>query len=370
MYGKKMQPGLVSVMMPAFNAENYIAEAIESLLRQSYATWELIVVNDGSTDRTAAIVAQFSDERIRLFHQPNQGEAAARNTALDKAEGEYLAYLDADDAYLPHHLEVTVQHLQSHPQTEGVYTDGFYIDGQGNQIQTLASRRRGPFQGRVFAEAVRGSDLFGPPVCVVLRREPVLRYQLRYDTNIVIGPDWDFFVRYAENTSFAYLDQPTCLYRVHQSNITTQIKSDRRALELAKCRLKAIKLTGFGDCPVDVRAQVFYDLLVNLLRTVPPKQAEVLTWAEFTDLPAAQQAWILRIMASKAIARGEQHPYLEEWFRRSLELAPEDWRGRLVASLYRISPRLCRLVLRARAARQVDSYYLPPFADLRIARSA
>lgn len=365
-----MRPGLVSVMMPAFNAEPYIAEAIESLLQQRYAAWELIVVNDGSTDHTAEIVAQFADERIRLFHQPNQGEAAARNKALDQAEGEYLAFLDADDAYLPHHLEVTVQYLQAHSQTDGVYTDGFYIDGQGNRIQTLASRRRGPYQDQVFAEAVRGSDLFGPPVCVVLRREPILRYQLRYDTNIIIGPDWDFFVRYAENSAFGYLNQHTCLYRVHQTNITTQIKSDRRALELAKCRMKAIKLSGFRNCPVDVRAQVFYDLLVNLLRTVPQKQAEILTWVEFSELPAAQQAWILRIMASKAVSRGEQHNQLQAWFRRSLELDPGNWRGRLVAGLYRLSPSLCRLVLRARAARQVDPYYLPPFADLRIARSA
>lgn len=365
-----MRSGLVSVIMPAFNAEGFIAKAIESLLQQSYTAWELIVINDGSTDRTAEMVSQFSDTRIKLFHQPNQGEGAARNAALDKAEGEYLAFLDADDAYFPKHLDVAVQYLQSHPKMHGVYTDGFYIDGEGNQIQTLSSRRRGPFQGQIFAEVVRGSDLFGPPVCVVLRREPILKHLLRYDTDIVIGPDWDFFVRYAEHASFGYLNQHTCLYRVHQTNITTLIKSDKRALELAKCRMKAVKLPGFSNCPIDVRAQVFYDLLVNLLRTLPQKQAEVVKWAQFNDLPAEQQAWILRIMASKAVSRGERHDLLQEWLRRSLELDPENWRSRLISGLYRVSPLFCQLVLQAKSLKQVDAYYLPPFADLQVVRSA
>ncbi len=359
-----MRSELVSVIMPAFNAELYIAEAIESLLRQSYTDWELIIVNDGSTDGTAVIASQYSDARIKIVHQPNQGEAAARNTALATAEGEFLAFLDADDLYLPEHLAITVRYLQTHPDIGGVYADGFYCDSSGNQIQTLSSRRRGPFQGWIFEEVVRGSDVFGPPLCVVLRRAPILQHQLVYDTNIVIGPDWEFFMRYAEVTSFAYIDEYTCLYRVHQSNITTQIKSDRRALELAKCRLSAIKLPGFKDCSVEIQGQVFYDLLVNLLRTSPERQAEITTWPEFVALPPEKQAWVLRMMASKAVLRGEQHDYIRDWFRRSSELDPGDRRSVMVSTLYRISPRFCRRILQARTMKEVDLYYLPPFADI------
>ncbi|HUM70468.1 MAG TPA: glycosyltransferase family A protein [Chloroflexota bacterium] len=363
-----MRSELVSVIMPAFNAEQYIAEAIESLLRQSYADWELIIVDDGSTDQTAVIISQFTDARIKVIHQPNQGEAAARNTALGVAEGEFLAYLD--DLYLPDHLAITVRFLQSHPEVQGVYTDGFYCDSAGNQIQSLSSRRRGPFQGRIFEEVVRGSDVFGPPLCVVLRREPILQYQLAYDTNIIIGPDWDFFVRYAEVASFGYVDAYTCLYRVHQTNITTQIKSDRRALELAKCRLNAIKLAGFKDCSVEIRAQVFYDLLVHLLRSVPERQEEIIAGSEFADLPPEKQAWVLRMMASKAVLRGEQHHYIQDWFRRSSELDPGDRRSMVVSGLYQISPPLCRRVLRIRTMKEVDLYYLPPFADLQPVQSS
>ena len=78
-----MQPALISIMMPAYNAEDYIGEAIDSVLAQSYSNWELIIVNDGSEDKTADIAAKYTDRRIKVFHQANGGESAARNAALD-----------------------------------------------------------------------------------------------------------------------------------------------------------------------------------------------------------------------------------------------------------------------------------------------
>ena len=168
-----MQTGLVSIRMPAYNAERFIAEAIESALAQTYAHWELLVVNDGSTDQTPGIVAQFTDPRLKLIHKENGGESSARNVALDHSQGEFIAYLDADDAYLPHHLDIAVNYLRTHPERDGVYTDGYYIDQNGKRLKSLTSRRRGPFEGRLFEEAVRASDVFGPPLSVVLLPEPV-----------------------------------------------------------------------------------------------------------------------------------------------------------------------------------------------------
>jgi len=106
-----MQSELVSIMMPAFNAERYIRQAIESILAQRYPSWELVVVNDGSTDSTPKIIAGFSDPRIRIYHQENGGEASARNSALEHSNGKYLAFLDADDLYLPNHLDETIAYL-------------------------------------------------------------------------------------------------------------------------------------------------------------------------------------------------------------------------------------------------------------------
>ena len=106
---------LVSVMMPAYNAEKYIEQAIHSLQAQTYSNWELIVVNDGSTDRTVELLEQILDQRIHLFHQPNAGEASARKTALAHMGGEIITFLDPDDLYLPEHLSVIVQYFIDHP---------------------------------------------------------------------------------------------------------------------------------------------------------------------------------------------------------------------------------------------------------------
>src|ERR1700744_5385897 len=99
---------LISIIMPAYNAENFIGSAIESVLDQTYLNWELIVVNDGSTDQTAAIVETFaaSDKRIKCISQPNMRQGAARNTGIKNSRGDLIAFLDADDLWLPGKLEL------------------------------------------------------------------------------------------------------------------------------------------------------------------------------------------------------------------------------------------------------------------------
>jgi glycosyltransferase involved in cell wall biosynthesis len=137
-------------MMPAFNAETYVGQAIESILAQTNPNWELVIVDDGSVDRTRDIASHYKDTRIQVIHQENGGESIARNTAIKHVRGEFLAFLDADDLYLPNHLRVAAEYLTSQPQVNGVYTDGYYIDQTGKQLQTLSSRRRGPFEGDLF----------------------------------------------------------------------------------------------------------------------------------------------------------------------------------------------------------------------------
>jgi glycosyltransferase involved in cell wall biosynthesis len=355
----------VSIMMPAYNAELYIGEAIESAISQTYPDWELIIVNDGSRDRTAEIAASYADERIRLVHQENGGESAARNHALSLARGEWLAFLDADDQYLPDHLAVAASYLENHPEKDGVYTDGLHIDPQGNELQSLSSRRRGPFEGWIFEPLVRASDVFGPPLCVVLRRGLIEEHHLLYDTRIVIGPDWDFFIRYAEFANFGYIDQQTCLYRVHLTNITVLTGLDQRAAYLDLCRQKAIKLSSFDRCSLETRTFVFYDLLVRLLAGKPAEQNEILSWPEFLALPVAEKSRILRLMASQAILQGS--PEVQEisnWLRTAQQLNPHDRRGVLLNTLYSLSPRASRLFLRLRRSSQDNSLTRTPFEDL------
>ena len=361
-----MQKGLVSVMMPAYNAAEFIAEAIDSVLAQMYPHWELLVVNDGSTDATAEIVARYSDPRIKLIHKENGGEASARNVALDHSTGEFIAYLDADDAYLPHHLSVLVEYLQSHPDRDAVYTDGFHFDRAGNRLQPLSDRRRGPFEGRIFEEVVRASDVFGPPLCVMLRHRLVAEHRLRYDTRIVIGPDWDFFVRFSDLGTFGYVDDRTCLYRVHETNISVQVGMQRRAGYLAICRENAIKLPNFGTLSAETRAAVFYDLLITLLAGQPEKQSAVTQWAEFRALPAAEQARLLRLLASQSLLAENGQPELtRRWLADSRRLNPADRRGAVLAALYGIHPAVSRAFLRFKSLFNPREINNAPLGDIK-----
>lgn len=359
-----MTPGLVSVMMPAYNAERYIGQAIESVLAQRYAQWELIVVNDGSGDGTAGVVAQYDDPRIRVIHQENQGEAAARNRALDEMRGEFVAFLDADDVFYPRHLETTVRHLQEHPEHDAVYTDGYHCDEEGNRLASLSSRRRGPFTGDIFEELVRASDVHGPPTCVLLHRRPILEQDLRFDPEIVIGPDWDFMTRYAQWTQFGYVDDRTVLYRIHQTNVSVRVGLQRRALYMARCREKAIQLQRFAHCSLETRVAVFYDLLVNLLLGYPQRQMETMEGPAFRALPAAERARLLRLAAARALRGEGEQPHVRQWLRQARALNPADARSATLTFLYDLHPGLCRLLVRLRTHGQPTPLTTPPLSDL------
>lgn len=121
---------LISVIMPTYNREKYIAQALRSLLDQDYRPLEIIVVDDGSTDATRQIVESFASDRIRYVYQENSGVAAARNLGLSMASGDFLAWLDSDDYYLPGKLTAQMQYLADHPDAGLVFTqvEDFYND--------------------------------------------------------------------------------------------------------------------------------------------------------------------------------------------------------------------------------------------------
>jgi GT2 family glycosyltransferase len=357
--------GGISIMMPAYNASRYIAEAIESVLAQRFANWELVIVDDGSTDDTYMRACAFNDTRIRVLRQTNQGEAAARNFLLRAVRGAYVAFLDADDAYLPDHLACVDQYFRDHPQMAGVFTDGYHITGDGQRLKRLSARRRPPRTGRVFDEVVYGSDFFGPPVCVVLRRDLIAKHELRFDERILMGPDWDFFVRFSDLGPFGYIDRATCLYRVHSGSITTTLDRERRASERAKCRACAIKLPSFGTCDAHVRFNAFYDLLVVALRGAPDQQQAVLTWPQFTALPRRERGRLLRLLATEAVLLGYEPCLIHEWLRRSRAANPRDVKTAILASLFSTHPASCRALVRRRH-RDGHSLDRPPFEDLGI----
>ena len=123
---------MVSIIMPVYNSEKYIAEAIESVCNQSYKNWELLIVNDGSTDRSPDIINEYAekDDRIKVFHKKNSGVSSARNIALSYVRGELVTFIDSDDVYHPNRLEKMVNVFEMYPTCDFVFSK--YREFKGN----------------------------------------------------------------------------------------------------------------------------------------------------------------------------------------------------------------------------------------------
>ena len=134
-----MIDGLVSVIMPSWNTSNFIAESIQSVIDQTYENWELIIVDDCSTDNTDEVVAKFKDKRIRYFkNEKNSGAALSRNRALREARGEWIAFLDSDDLWSPDKLEHQINFMNKHGYTLS-YTEYEKIDEESKPLQIYVS---------------------------------------------------------------------------------------------------------------------------------------------------------------------------------------------------------------------------------------
>lgn len=131
-----MQPE-VSVILPAYNAERFLKEAIDSVLEQTYSNFELIIINDGSTDNTDAIIQSYSDPRIVYIKQENQGLARALNNGIAKARGNFIARMDADDICMPTRFEKQVKYLQRHPEVSLLSTGTEHINEVGKHLKYL-----------------------------------------------------------------------------------------------------------------------------------------------------------------------------------------------------------------------------------------
>ncbi len=241
----------ISVIMPVYNGELFVGQAIDSLLSQTFQDWELIVVDDGSTDGTSQILGQYTDSRIRIIRQKNRGEAGARNTGLDHMSGEYMAFLDADDLYLPNALSDMNSYLDQHPQYGSVFSDGHICDHQGNELMHLTDIRPGIFTGKILDPVVISSSVISVPVCTMTRVSSIRDHALHFDEkDNLIGTDWDFWIRLAVHVEFGYLDKLTCKYRIHETNITRVYGSEKRRKDYIYCRMKIINSNWFNKLSI------------------------------------------------------------------------------------------------------------------------
>ncbi|QZA78312.1 glycosyltransferase [Deefgea tanakiae] len=205
----------VSILVAAYNAEAFIVETIQSVLQQTFTDWELIIVDDGSNDATAEIVAHMinQDARIKLFKQRNSGAQIARNFAFSASQGQYIVFLDADDRILPAKLALQVELLDSNPDFGLVYGDTWHCDSKMNRLKLESQKNRSTgVMGDVFEEIIKNNIM---SVHSAMVRRVCLEDVGVYDSNPQLIADWDLWVRIASKYSFLFNPQPVAEYRIH-----------------------------------------------------------------------------------------------------------------------------------------------------------
>jgi glycosyltransferase involved in cell wall biosynthesis len=205
-----MTKPMISVLMPVYNASKYLREAIESILGQTYQDFEFLIVNDGSTDSSEKIIAEYAkeDNRIRCITQPNGGVASALNAGLEQAIGDYVVRMDADDVSYPRRLETLVRYMEGNPQVD--------ICGSGI-LQNGVKRLQMPLKDAdIKAQMLLRNPMIHPTV--IFRKTYLDTYRVCY--HLVKAEDYDLWVRCASTAIFANLPDSLLMYRMHDANVS------------------------------------------------------------------------------------------------------------------------------------------------------
>lgn len=249
----------LTVVMPVLNGDPFIEDAIRSVLAQTFTDFELLVISDGSTDQTVALVKRFDDARVRLVeHGDTKGIASRLNEGLDTAQGEYIARMDADDLSEPRRFELQVRFLDSHVD----------VDCCGARIRTINSNG----EQRLWALPIRASEIrallpfvncIAHPT-VMMRASSFKRLGLRYSETAPHVEDYELWLRSSAHLTFANLSRPLLKYRLTEDGISRQYRTEqavsRSAVQVANWRANGLWLDGLDHALSEGNAASLDDL--------------------------------------------------------------------------------------------------------------
>ncbi|ATH06695.1 hypothetical protein BIY24_01695 [Halobacteriovorax marinus] len=225
-----------SIIMPAYNAEKYIKESIQSVVSQDFISWELLVIDDGSFDKTKDVVTSFDfDNRIKYFYQENSGVARARNLGIEKSRGEYVAFLDSDDLWVSSKLSRVYLELVDKPTVGLLYSNYYcFTDDRNEKVEAVHY----PYFNDSMYESLIVLDYIATLTAVV--RRTVLIELKGFDESFFGTEDWDLWIRVAEVSEVFFLDERLGFYRIHSGGISKNIERQIRQ-ELAVIEKHRVK---------------------------------------------------------------------------------------------------------------------------------
>lgn len=301
----------VSVIIPTYDRAQMVCEAINSVLDQTCRDFEIIVVDDGSTDGTGDVLSARYGDQIRYLYQENQGRAAARNRGIDVSSGEYLIFLDSDDCLLPNALAIQTSYLDHHPSVDVVYGDGHYCDQDRNPLQRISLERPAIPEEGIAAIMVLHNIVVATHSAMVRRQAVEKLNEPVFDTSLRGTEDADLWLRLAaKGMRFASHNEVICQYRIHEGNSTSPALSQQRRIAIQRLKRKIFEADFFPRLPQWARWEFMRQLLLVFFDQEPEAQDDVITSAHFQSLPRSDQGRLLyylgveTIMGRKELVRG------------------------------------------------------------------
>ncbi len=279
----------VSVVMSVYNGEAFLPEAIESILGQTLREFEFLVVDDGSTDRTAEILAGYAsrDRRVRVVRHENKGRAASLNVGIGLATGKYIARMDADDIAMPYRLEEQMEFMERHPEVGLLGGAIELINTAGHVIKTS----RPPLEdSEINSTMLRYNPMFHPTV--VMRKEVALAAG-GYRKALLDGDDYDLWLRMGERGRLANLGKTMVQYRVHSEQVSIRNLEHQTQCVLAARTAATLRRRGMPDPLSDI--EEITPLLLETLGVTAAETQEALLgaygyWTEILELTDPEAA--------------------------------------------------------------------------------
>lgn len=248
----------VSVIIPTFNRADFINEAIDSVLNQTYRDFEIIIVDDGSTDRTADVIAAYDNEIIYEY-QPNSGPSAARNRGIGLAKGKYLSFLDSDDLWLKHKLKIQMDLLFENPEIKICYTDEIWIR---NGVRVNQKKVHEKYSGFIFQRCL--------PLCIISPSSIVLHKNVfsnigTFDETLPVCEDYDLWLRISAKYPVNYIDKKLIVKRGgHADQLSKKLWGmDRFRVQSIVKVIENIKLNDDDHCAAITMLRAQCRILAN-----------------------------------------------------------------------------------------------------------
>lgn len=320
---------LVSVIIPAYNAEVTIIETVESVLGQTFSDFELIVINDGSTDHTLEILDFVKDDRLKVFTFENRGLPAARNRGISHASGKFISFIDADDLWTPRKLDMQLDVLQRNPQAGVAYSWTVVIDEQG---KFLFPQDRLYTEGNVYHHLLL--DCFIASGSNILVHRHCIESVGLFDPGMKFFEDWEFYLRLASRWPFVVVPEYQILYRLSASSISAAVNKAEEDMSIFLHRVFDAAPKAFRPLKKECFANNY--LHVAFLYLSRSSESDRLKRA------GHQIKKSIRVNPTKLFRRKTQ---LIVWTWLLLHFFPADLTPRIVRFLLRIYGRLMVLVI-------------------------